>query len=79
MKISYQRCVHANIFALCQPVGWLVRRTVIQDTLKMGQKYSTLPQAQERVSERVSEPASGQMCGESERASGRIGGPVLMY
>ena len=39
--------------------------TVIQDTLKIGQEYSTVPQAQERVSERASERVSTL-----ERASG---------
>ena len=38
--------------------------TVIQDTLKVGQKYSTVPRAQERVSERASERVSA-----AERAS----------
>ena len=32
--------------------------TVIQDTLEIGQKYSTVPRAQERVSERASERVS---------------------
>ena len=32
--------------------------TVIQTTLKIGQKYSTVPQAQKRVRERVSEQVS---------------------
>ena len=35
--------------------------TVIQDTLKMGQKYSTVPRARERVSERASERVSGPL------------------
>ena len=40
--------------------------TVIQNTLKTGQKYLTVPGAQERVSERASERVSGA----SERAGG---------
>ena len=32
--------------------------TVIQNTLKIGQEYSTVPRAQERVSERASERVS---------------------
>ena len=38
--------------------------TVIQDTLKIGKKYSTVPRAQERVSER------SELCRASERVSG---------
>ena len=41
--------------------------TVIQDTLKIGQKYSTFPRAQERVSARASERVSA-----AERASERV-------
>ena len=50
----------------------LLKSTVIQDTLKIGQKYSTAPQAQERVSERANERARerSEQCGARERVSG---------
>ena len=37
----------------------LLLRTVIQETLKVGQKYSTVPRAQQRVRERTREQVSG--------------------
>jgi len=58
---------------------------VIQDTLKIEQKYFTVQRAQERLSERTSERsgareqcgASERLSGASERASGRSSGPLL--
>ena len=44
--------------------------TVIQDTLKTGQIYSTVPQAQERVSERSGARERSEQYGASERVSG---------
>ena len=45
-------------------------RTVIQITLKIGKKYSTVPRAQERVSERNGARERSERCGASERVSG---------
>ena len=52
--------------------------TVIQETLKIGQKYSIVPRARERVSERASERANQRsgivrgkrVSGASKRVSG---------
>ena len=54
------------------------RSTVMQDTLKFEQKYSTVQRAQERVSERASKQTSersgareqSEQCGASKRVSG---------
>ena len=38
--------------------------TVAQDTLKTGQKYSTVPRAQEQVSEQASEASTAEQANE---------------
>ena len=42
---------------------------MIQDTLKIGQKYSTVPRARERVSERSGARERIEQCGASEQVS----------
>ena len=64
-KITYFRNAECGNHAMSPTLG-----TVIHDTLKIGQKYSTVPRAQERVSERSGTRERSEQCGASDRVSG---------
>ena len=50
------------LFPLLQDINVILQVTAVQDTLKIGQKYSTVPQTQERVSERASKLVIAAEC-----------------
>ena len=56
-----------------------VECTVIQDNLKIRQRYSTVPRAQERASERVSAAERASEASSAEQVNERADGRVAYY